>query len=108
MIEGMDKAGKSLNEQELKAVQYVVELALSDKFRHDIIFERGDIQILNNHGILHARKGFEDFPEPERKRDLLRLWLNLREGRDLAPEFADRLNTGPRGGICLTDDRRPH
>jgi hypothetical protein len=71
-------------------------------------FEQGDIQILSNHGILHSRKGFEDFPEPERKRDLLRLWLNLRNGRKLAPEFADRLNTGPRGGICLKDDRRPH
>ena len=108
MIEGMEKAGKPLNNQELKAVQYVVELALSDEFRHDMTFEQGDIQILSNHGILHARKGFEDYPEPERQRDLLRLWLNLRNGRKLDPRFADRLNTGPRGGICLTNDRRPH
>jgi hypothetical protein len=108
MIEGMKKAGKPLSDQELKAVHYVVELALSDEFRHDMTFEQGDIQILNNHEILHARKGFEDYPEPERKRDLLRLWLNLRNGRKLDPRFADRLNTGPRGGICLTNDRRPH
>lgn len=108
MIEGMEKAGKSLNEEGLRAVHYVAELALSPKFRYDMMFEPGYIQILSNHGILHSRKGFEDFPEPERKRDLLRLWLNLRNGRKLAPEFADRLNTGPRGGICLKDDRRPH
>jgi hypothetical protein len=108
MIEGMEKAGKPLNEKELRAVHYVAELALSSKFRYDMVFEQGDIQILSNYGILHSRKGFVDFPEPERKRDLLRLWLNLRNGRQLAPEFADRLNTGPRGGICLKDDRRPH
>ncbi len=108
MIDGMEKAGKPLNKYKLGVVQYIAELALSPKFRYDMTFEQGDIQILNNHGILHSRKGFEDFPEPERKRDLLRLWLNLRNGRKLAPEFADRLNTGPRGGICLKDDQRPY
>ena len=108
MIDGMTKAGKPISGTELEAVRYVGELALSDKFRHDIKFERGDIQIVNNYTILHARTEFEDYPETKRKRDLLRLWLNLRDGRKLAPEFADRLNTGPRGGVCLTDDRRPH
>ena len=39
-------------------------------------FERGDIQLLSNHSILHARDEFEDFDEPERKRRLLRVWLN--------------------------------
>jgi hypothetical protein len=39
-------------------------------------FRQGDIQILNNHVTLHSRRGFEDWPEPERKRHLLRLWLN--------------------------------
>lgn len=46
------------------------ELCLSMDFRP------GDIQWLNNHVTLHSRTGFTDWPEPERKRWLMRLWLN--------------------------------
>ncbi|EDP66622.1 hypothetical protein BAL199_16213 [alpha proteobacterium BAL199] len=37
--------------------------------------EPGDLQIMNNHVMLHSRTAFEDFAEPERKRLLYRLWL---------------------------------
>lgn len=37
--------------------------------------EPGDLQIMNNHVMLHSRTAFEDFDEPERKRLLYRLWL---------------------------------
>jgi len=37
--------------------------------------ERGDLQLLNNRLLLHARTAYQDHPEPERKRHLLRLWL---------------------------------
>lgn len=39
-------------------------------------FLPGDIQLLNNATILHGRAAFTDWPEPERKRHLLRLWVN--------------------------------
>lgn len=100
---GMEKAGMPLDALEQAAVAAVGELALSDRLRYDLTFREGDIQLLNNHAVLHSRNAFEDWPEPERKRNLLRLWLNLREGRALAPEFADRLNTGPRGGVRILD-----
>ena len=67
------------------------------------LFERGDIQLLSNHSILHARDEFEDFDEPERKRRLLRVWLNFLDGRPLADRFADRFNTGPRNGIQVQE-----
>ncbi|MBC8339080.1 MAG: TauD/TfdA family dioxygenase [Rhodospirillales bacterium] len=101
IIEGQIKAGQPLDGIALEAVEAVAELAGRDDLRYDLTFRRGDIQILSNHMILHARKEFEDFPEPECRRNLLRLWVNLRDGRKLAPEFADRLNTGPRGGIMV-------
>jgi hypothetical protein len=41
----------------------------------DMEFEPGDVQLLSNHTILHARTAYEDWPEAERKRHLLRLWL---------------------------------
>ncbi len=70
--------------------------------RLDMHFEPGDIQILHNHQILHARADFEDWPEVERKRHLLRLWLSPEDGRPLPPSFLERyLGTeiGNRGGI---------
>lgn len=99
--DGQRKAGSPLTGRALDAVRYVGELALRADIRFDMRFEQGDIQILNNHVILHARNSFEDFPQPHRKRNLLRLWVNLRQGRKLPPEFAERLNTGPRGGVAI-------
>jgi hypothetical protein len=44
----------------------------------DMQFECGDVQLVSNHVVLHARTAYEDWPEPERRRHLLRLWLTLR------------------------------
>ncbi len=38
-------------------------------------FESGDVQWLKNSVILHKRSAYQDWPEPDRKRHLLRLWL---------------------------------
>ena len=43
-------------------------------------FEAGQIQIVNNRRLGHRRTGFKDWPEPERKRHLVRIWLRD-EGR---------------------------
>jgi hypothetical protein len=53
-----------------------------------IRFERGDIFFLLNHVTLHSRTDYEDWPEPERKRHLLRLWLDTDGARPLPPEVA--------------------
>ena len=52
----------------------------------DIPFGLGDVQFLNNYVTLHTRRAFEDWPEPSRKRHLLRLWLSDPEGRPIPPE----------------------
>ena len=65
-------------------------------------FMPGDVQILNNHVMLHARTGYEDWPEAEKKRHLLRLWLCPPDGRTLPPVFAEcygGVTVGDRGGI---------
>lgn len=99
IIDGMAKSGAPLSDDDLAAVEFVRALAMRPGIRFDMGFRPGDIQLLNNHMVLHSRTDFEDWPEPARKRRLLRLWLNLDHGRALAPAFADRLNTGPRGGV---------
>jgi hypothetical protein len=67
-------------------------------------FRPGDIQLVHNHTILHDRTAFEDWPEPERKRHLLRLWLAPANARALPPVFADRygsITPGERGGLTM-------
>jgi Taurine catabolism dioxygenase TauD, TfdA family len=49
----------------------------------DIDFKPGDIQFLNNFVMLHTRREYEDWPEPARKRHLLRLWLSDAAGRPI-------------------------
>ncbi len=53
------------------------EIAESPELYLDMDLEPGDIQLLSNHTVLHARTDYEDHPEPERKRHLLRLWVSL-------------------------------
>ena len=79
------------------------ELAESPEFHFSMMFEPGDIQFLNNHVTLHSRTAFEDFPEPERKRHLLRMWLSPPNSRELSPSmgaiYRDQSSGAVRGGF---------
>jgi hypothetical protein len=71
-------------------------------------FQPGDVQLVHNHTILHDRTAFEDWPEPERKRHLLRLWLAPPGARPLPPVFAERFGStapGDRGGVLIGSTR---
>ncbi|MSQ54350.1 MAG: TauD/TfdA family dioxygenase [Betaproteobacteria bacterium] len=71
-------------------------------------FRPGDIQFVHNHQMLHSRTDFEDWPEPEKRRHLLRLWLAPGKGRELPPAYALRygsLEVGNRGGIITQSTR---
>jgi len=78
---------------------------VTEKLRCDMIFEPGDIQFLHNHVTAHGRTIYQDWPEPERKRHLLRLWLAIPGGRPLGDEILERyvdLKPGQRpAGIFL-------
>ncbi len=52
-------------------------------FYLDMDLEPGDIQLISNHTILHARTGFEDWDDPEKLRHLLRLWISIPEKKSL-------------------------
>ena len=49
--------------------------------RYDLMLpmdlQPGDIQLLNNRVILHNRFDYEDYPERDRRRLMLRLWLTM-------------------------------
>jgi hypothetical protein len=77
-----------LTDQQVAALDAVDALTNDPAFVLNMQFQVGDIQFLNNYRVLHARTDYEDWPEPERKRDLLRLWLTVRRPLDLPPDFA--------------------
>ena len=56
----------------LAAVQSVFN---RPNLRAELEMQAGQIQFVNNRTTGHARTEFQDFPEPERKRHLVRLWL---------------------------------
>ncbi|NKB19004.1 MAG: hypothetical protein GKS01_00530 [Alphaproteobacteria bacterium] len=42
---------------------------------HEFDLEAGDLLVVNNRTVLHARYDYEDYPEIERRRHLFRLWM---------------------------------
>jgi hypothetical protein len=66
-----------LTELELDLLDTYETIATRPGMYLDMDLQPGDIQLLSNHSILHARTAYEDYDDPGRRRHLLRLWLSL-------------------------------
>ena len=92
-----------------EAMHLLHKLANDPKLHFGMMFEAGDLQFLNNHITYHARTGFEDYPEPERRRHLLRMWLSVPNSRELSPLmgaiFKDQSSGAVRGGFPSRVDK---
>jgi Taurine catabolism dioxygenase TauD, TfdA family len=66
-----------LSPAQLEAMAALDQLNSDPRFSVSMDLRPGDMQFLNNHVILHRRSAYEDYPEPGRRRDLIRLWLNV-------------------------------
>jgi len=66
--------------------------------------ERGDIQLVNNLAIQHARNGFRD--SAESRRHVLRLWLRNDELAWETPDGLKRTWTEKYGGPDVSERRR--
>ena len=86
-------------------VMDLIDTLANDPAIHlQMAFLPGDMQFLHNHQIFHSRNDFENWPEPERHRHLLRLWMAPPEGRPLPDVYAPRYGSvtpGDRGGIVV-------
>lgn len=95
---------RRLSDLEIEALDYFDALAEDPDLHLTMEFRPGDMQFLHNHTILHDRLSYEDWPEPERKRHLLRLWLAAPGARPLPDVYAERygaVTVGDRGGIVV-------
>ncbi|MGE4243300.1 TauD/TfdA family dioxygenase [Ramlibacter sp.] len=87
--QGAQFSGEPLTALEAAALAYVNDVARDPAHHLDTHFQPGDIQYLNNYRILHSRTEFEDWPEPERRRYLERVWLRTSDARVNPEGFAD-------------------
>ena len=90
-----------LTDSQIEAMDLVDDLAYSPRMKLDMDFQPGDIQLVNNLITLHTRTGYEDWPEPERKRHLYRLWLTVPNGWTLPEPFFARYGADPATGRPL-------
>jgi hypothetical protein len=109
----IDSAQRFENAPELSA-QHVEALDLFDALANDpqlnfsMQLEIGDMQFVHNHSMLHDRNGFIDWPDPDERRHLLRLWLSTPGDRELPDVFSQRFGTtevGNRGGVIVEGTR---
>ncbi len=92
-----------LTDAQNEAIALLDAIVAEESMHFSMMFDPGDIQILNNHVTLHARTHFDDHDEPDRKRHLLRMWLSMPNTRPLSPElgqiYKDRRAGAVRGGF---------
>jgi hypothetical protein len=96
-----------LTAEDVEALDLFDALTNDPSLHFTMALERGDMQFVHNHTLLHDRTAFEDDPEPARRRHLLRLWLAPPGARPLPGVFTQRygnVTPGRRGGVGMADD----
>ena len=90
-----------VTDRQWQVLDLLAETAYAECFTSRM--QPGDLQLLNNHVTWHARTSVTDWPEPEKKRMLYRLWLSMPGARALPADFAElwgRTGAGEvRGGV---------
>jgi hypothetical protein len=99
---GQRERGVQLEERDLEALNLFDQVAAAPENRLAFFLERGDMIVINNYTVMHARTRFTNFPEPERQRRLVRLWFDAEDFRDVPREF----NLFAQNGIPKQEGRR--
>lgn len=89
-----------LTEEQIEVVKLFDQITYEKGMAIEMDFRPGDIQWLSNYAALHSRTRFEDFPEPQRRRHLLRLWLKRDADRPVVEGF------GKNGVVQVRDKPR--
>jgi alpha-ketoglutarate-dependent taurine dioxygenase len=91
-----------LTARHVEALDLFDKLANDARLNFSMRLRPGDMQFVYNHSLLHDRTAFVDWPEPDRRRHLLRLWLSVPGDRPLPASFSQRYGSvqpGDRGGV---------
>jgi TfdA family taurine catabolism dioxygenase TauD len=72
-----------------EAIDFVEAVASDPAIHLDMGFEPGDMQFVINRLIYHSRTDFEDHPDPDLKRHVLRMWLATPASRPLPESWKE-------------------
>ncbi len=93
-----------LTPQHFEALDLFDALCNDPKLHLTMMLEKGDMQFVYNHAMLHDRTAFVDYEDVKQRRHLSRLWLSMEGDRRLPEIFATRYGSveiGNRGGIMV-------
>jgi hypothetical protein len=79
-----------LTDAQRAALDAVDALCADPDLHLDMSLQPGDMQFISNYTTLHSRTAYVDWPERERRRYLLRLWLDTGRIASLPPSYRDR------------------
>ena len=99
-----------LTAEHIEALDCFDALANDPELHFGMQLEPGDMQFVYNHSQLHDRTGFVDWPDPDKRRHLMRLWISMPGDRSLPECFRQRygsIEIGNRGG-SITNKTRLH
>ena len=71
----IDHGGVNYNPVEDDARQEIQRVAERPGVAFEFLLEPGDLLLVNNRALMHARRDYADFPEIDRRRHLFRLWM---------------------------------
>jgi alpha-ketoglutarate-dependent taurine dioxygenase len=72
---GYTMRGEPVDPEGAAALDAMLEIFEDDRLPVDFDLEPGQIQFVDNRALGHSRTAFVDYPEPDRKRHLVRLWM---------------------------------
>jgi alpha-ketoglutarate-dependent taurine dioxygenase len=81
VVNGYKLAGVPLDPQGAAALEAFEAVLNAPGLAARFQFEPGQMQLIDNRALGHKRTAFRDWPGPERKRLLVRLWLRDEGGR---------------------------
>jgi Taurine catabolism dioxygenase TauD, TfdA family len=73
--DGYKMVGEPIDEDGRQLLDAIKEIIADPAMCVELQFEPGQIQLINNRVTGHARTGFKDHPDPDKKRHLVRLWF---------------------------------
>jgi Taurine catabolism dioxygenase TauD, TfdA family len=98
---GEAAAGRPMGEAELAVLDHFEEVTKRPELMLEFTLQPGEMYFINNYTILHARTAFDDGDaEEDRRRHLLRLWLDVPQMRRVHPHIKS-------GGIEAVPGRTP-
>jgi hypothetical protein len=71
----IDQGGVTYNPTEDDARHEIQRVAERPGVAFKFMLEPGDLLVVNNRAVMHARHNYEDYPELDRRRHLFRLWM---------------------------------